>query len=94
MVGGYLGYYGAFDNLLKEDYYGVAREGLGNFVGIQLASAKGNIFGIGWTLGWNVLGPWVTNTEAYNHLFFGKNSARYQYLERQNGWYESKLLKD
>lgn len=29
-----------------------------------------------------------------NYLFYGKNSARYQYLEKQNGWYKSKILKN
>lgn len=93
-VGSYAGYYGAVDNLVKGDYYGSVREGVANRYGIYLASTKGNLVGIGWTIGWNILGPQVTNSEFYNRIFFGKNSAIYQDLERKNGWYESKIFKD
>lgn len=92
-AGSYIGYYGAAENLVKGDYYGFVREGAANYTGIRIAAARGNIAGIGWTIGWNILGPWITNTEAYNSFFFGKNSARYQDLERKNGW-GSILLKD
>jgi hypothetical protein len=92
-AGSYAGYYGAVENLAKGDYYGSIREGVANYAGIRLAAARGNIAGIGWTIGWNILGPWLTNTETYNSIFFGKNSAIYQDLERKNGWYESKILK-
>lgn len=93
-VGSYAGYYGAFDNLVHGDYYGAARETAANYTGIRIAAARGNVAGIGWTIGWNILGPMVTNSELYNRIFFGKNSAVYQDRERQNGWYESKIFKD
>jgi hypothetical protein len=95
-VGGYAGYYGALENAVKGDGYGTIREFTANYIGVRLAASAqyGNAAGIGWTLGWNVLGPWITNTEAYNSLFFGKNSVIYQNRERENGWYESKILKD
>ncbi|WP_409417855.1 hypothetical protein [Flavobacterium sp. PS2] len=94
ILGGYVGYYGAVDNYFKGDYYGSVREGTGNYVGLELAAAKGNVVGIGWTIGWNILGPWVTNSEAYNNFFFGKNSTIYKNRERENDWYESKILKE
>jgi len=94
LVGSYVGYYGAVDNLINGDYYGAAREGVANRYGIYLASSKGNLVGIGWTIGWNILGPMTTNSELYNRIFFGKYSAIYQDLERKNGWYESKIFKD
>lgn len=92
-AGSYIGYYGAIENLAKGDYYGSIREGVANYAGIKLAATMGNIAGIGWTIGWNILGPWLTNTETYNSIFFGKNSAVYQDREKKNGWYESKILK-
>lgn len=93
-VGSYIGYYGAVDNLFNGNYYGAVVEGSANRYGIVLSNTKGSDVGIAWTIGWNILGPWLTNTEAYNRFFFGKNSAVYQDLERKNGWYESKIFKD
>ncbi|WP_431190637.1 RHS repeat-associated core domain-containing protein [Flavobacterium circumlabens] len=93
-AGTYIGYYGAVENFLKDDYYGFVREGTANYVGTKIAATKGNIAGIGWTIGWNILGPWVTNTQIYNSLFFGENSSVYRERAIINGWYESKIFKD
>jgi hypothetical protein len=64
------------------------------YVGTRIAATRGNIAGIGWTIGWNILGPWVTNSEIYNRAFFGKGSSIYQERERKNDWNESKIFKD
>lgn len=92
--GSYLGYYSAVENLFNDDYYGALREGLVNRYSIHLSNTRGNIWGIGITIGWSILGPRVTNSEAYNRFFFGRNSTIYQDLERKNNWYESKIFKD
>lgn len=94
ITGSYLGYYGAAENLYNKNYYGAVSEFGGTYLGNFLAKRYGSDVGIAWTIGWNVLGPWLTNTEVYNRFFFGKDSAVYQNLEIKNGWYESKIFKD
>lgn len=93
-AGSYLGYYGAAENLYNEDYYGATREFSATYYGNYLSKTKGSDVGMAWTIGWNILGPWITNTEPYNNFFFGKNSSIYQARARSNNWYESKIFKD
>ncbi|QSB26285.1 hypothetical protein [Flavobacterium sp. CLA17] len=59
-----------------------------------MTTKKGNIVGLALDNWLEYLGPWLTNTEAYNSFFFGKNSSVYQERARTNGWYESQIFKD
>ncbi|WP_299430781.1 hypothetical protein [uncultured Maribacter sp.] len=51
-TGSVLGYYGAVENLLNENYNAAGAEAISNTTSIILASRYRNIYGIAWTLGW------------------------------------------
>jgi hypothetical protein len=84
------GYVGAADKFYKGDNIGGSIDATSNSISIAIGR-RNPIAGAAWSFGW-FIGESLSQTELYNRILFGTNSATY--YERKHYWSKSKILND
>jgi len=88
----YVGYLEAGIKMYDGDILGAGISGASNYAGEYIGNLLGWGYGLAWQLTWTGMDKYVSQTEMYNRLLFGKGSDVYIERGLKNGWYSQPVF--